>query len=119
LTWREYLRDNEATLGANPTKLYVMGLCQAVRRSTLANADEPLGLDVKIAGNVYALDSSTNDMCLCLFDWAPFRSTKPAITLHTLLDLRGCIPSFIHISDGRWAMSMCWTSCRLKRVRSR
>jgi hypothetical protein len=126
LTWRESLRDIEATLGANPTKLYAMGLRQAVRRSTLADAnerrdwriwadfaavlirranklyaDEPLGLDVNIAGNVYALDSSTIDLCLSLFDWAPFRSTKAAIKLHTLLDLRGSIPSFIHISDGK------------------
>ena len=126
LTWRESLRDIEATLGANPTKLYGMGLRQAVRRSTLADANdrrdwhiwsdlatvlirrarklyaqEDLGLDVNIAGNVYALDSSTIDLCLSLFDWAPFRSTKAAIKLHTLLDLRGTIPSFIHISDGK------------------
>ena len=126
LTWRESLRDIEVTLGANATKLYAMGLRQAVRRSTLADAnerrdwriwadfaavlirranklyaDEPLGLDVNIKGNVYALDSSTIDLCLSLFDWAPFRSTKAAIKLHTLLDLRGCIPSFIHISDGK------------------
>ena len=126
LTWRESLRDIEATLGANASKLYGMGLRQAVRRSTLADAnerrdwriwadfaavlirranklyaDEPLGLDVNIAGNVYALDSSTIDLCLSLFGWAPFRSTKAAIKLHTLLDLRGSIPSFIHISDGK------------------
>ncbi len=126
LTWRESLRDIEVTLGANATKLYAMGLRQAVRRSTLADvnerrdwriwadlaallirranqlyADEPLGLDVNIAGKVYALDSSTIDLCLNLFDWAPFRSTKAAIKLHTLLDLRGAIPSFIHISDGK------------------
>ena len=126
LTWRESLRDIEVTLGANATKLYAMGLRQAVRRSTLADAnerrdwriwadfaavlsrranklyaDEPLGLDVNIAGKVYALDSSTIDLCLSLFDWAPFRSTKAAIKLHTLLDLRGSIPSFIHISDGK------------------
>jgi Transposase DDE domain/Domain of unknown function (DUF4372) len=126
LTWRESLRDIEVTLGANPTKLYAMGLRQAVRRSTLADAnerrdwriwadlaavlirrasklyaDEPLGLDVNIAGKVYALDSSTIDLCLSLFDWAPFRSTKAAIKLHTLLDLRGNIPAFIHISDGK------------------
>ena len=126
LTWRESLRDIEVTLGANATKLYGMGLRQAVRRSTLADAnerrdwriwadfaavlirranklyaDEPLGLDVHIAGNVYALDSSTIDLCLSLFGWAPFRSTKAAIKLHTLLDLRGNIPSFIHISDGK------------------
>lgn len=128
LTWRESLRDIEATLSANATKLYGMGLRQAVRRSTLADAnerrdwriwadfaavlirranklyaDEPLGLDVNIAGNVYALDSSTIDLCLSLFGWAPFRSTKAAIKLHTLLDLRGSIPSFIHISDGKMA----------------
>ena len=126
LTWRESLRDIEATLGANATKLYGMGLRQAVRRSTLADANErrdwhiwsdlatllirrarklyaqeDLGLDVNIAGNVYALDSSTIDLCLSLFNWAPFRSTKAAIKLHTLLDLRGAIPSFIHISDGK------------------
>ena len=126
LTWRESLRDIEATLGANVNKLYGMGLRQAVRRSTLADAnerrdwriwadfaavlirranklyaDEPLGLDVNIAGNVYALDSSTIDLCLSLFGWAPFRTTKAAIKLHTLLDLRGSIPSFIHISDGK------------------
>ena len=52
-------------------------------------------------GTVYALDSSTVDLCLSLFDWAPFRSTKAAIKLHTLLDLRGAIPAFIHISDGK------------------
>jgi hypothetical protein len=126
LTWRESLRDIEATLSANATKLYGMGLRQAVRRSTLADANErrdwriwadfaavlirranklyadaPLGLDVNIAGKVYALDSSTIDLCLSLFGWAPFRSTKAAIKLHTLLDLRGSIPSFIHISDGK------------------
>lgn len=126
LTWRESLRDVEATLGANTTKLYAIGLRQAVRRSTLADAnerrdwriwadfaavlirranklyaDEPLGLDVNIAGNVYALDSSTIDLCLSLFEWAPFRRAKAAIKLHTLLDLRGSIPSFIHISDGK------------------
>jgi hypothetical protein len=126
LTWRESLRDIEATLSANSSKLYGMGLRQAARRSTLADAnerrdwriwadfaavlirranklyaDEPLGLDVNIAGKVYALDSSTIDLCLSLFGWAPFRSTKAAIKLHTLLDLRGSIPSFIHISDGK------------------
>ena len=126
LTWRESLRDIEATLGANTGKLYAMGLRQAVRRTTLAEAnerrdwriwsdlaavlirrahklyvDEPLGLDVNILGRVYALDATNIDLCLSLFDWAPFRSTKAAIKLHTLLDLRGAIPSFIHISDGK------------------
>ena len=124
LTWRESLRDIEATLGANSSKLYGMGFRQPVRRSTLADANErrdwriwhdlavllidrarklhaqdELDLDVNIAGNVYALDSTTIDLCLSLFDWAPFRSTKAAVKLHTLLDLRGNIPSFIHISD--------------------
>jgi len=126
LTWRESLRDIEVTLAAHATKLYGMGLRQAVRRSTLADAnerrdwriwadlaavlirranklyaDEPLGLDVNIAGKVYALDSSTIDLCLNLFDWAPYRTNEAAIKLHTLLDLRGAIPSFIHISDAK------------------
>ena len=126
LTWRESLRDIEVTLAAHATKLYGMGLRQAVRRSTLADAnerrdwriwsdlaavlirranklyaDEPLGLDVNIAGKVYTLDSSTIDLCLNLFDWAPYRTNEAAIKLHTLLDLRGAIPSFIHISDGK------------------
>ena len=61
--------------------------------------DEPFGVDLK--ETVYALDSSTIDLCLSVFPWAPFRSTKAAIKLHTLLDLRGNIPSFIHISDGK------------------
>ena len=126
ITWRESLGDIEANLGANPTKLYAMGLREAVRRSTLADAnerrgwciwadfaailicranmlyaDEPLGPDVNIAGNVCALDSSTVDVCLSMFDLAPFRSTKEAIKLHMLLDLSGSIPSFVHISDGK------------------
>ena len=128
LTWRESLRDIEVTLGANVSKLYAMGLSQAVRRATLAEAnerrdwriwadlasalirranqlyrDDSLGLDVGINARVYALDSSTIDLCLALVNWAPFRSTKAAIKLHTLLDLRGNIPSFIHISDGKMA----------------
>jgi hypothetical protein len=60
-------------------------------------------LDVGLDNAVYALDSSTVDLCLSLFEWAPFRSTKAAIKLHTLLDLRGAIPAFIHISDGKLA----------------
>jgi hypothetical protein len=124
LTWRESLRDIEATLSANATKLYAMGFRSAVRRSTLADAnesrdwriwadvaalligrarklyaDEPLG--VELANAVYALDSTTIDLSLSLFDWAPFRSTKAANKLHTLLDLRGSIPTLIHISDGK------------------
>ena len=124
LTWRESLRDVEVCLAANPSRLYAMGIRQAVKRSTLADAnerrdwriwaevaelliqrarklyfDDGFGLDLD--NTVYALDSTTIDLCLSLFDWAPFRSTKAAIKLHTLLDLRGSIPTFIHISDGK------------------
>jgi len=124
LTWRESLRDIEVSLSANASKLYAMGFRAAVKRSTLADANESrdwriwfdlatllirrarklyagdaLGIDLD--NTVYALDSTTIDLCLSLFDWAPFRSTKAAIKLHTLLDLRGAIPAFIHISDGK------------------
>jgi hypothetical protein len=124
LTWRESLRDIEACLQANHTKLFHMGLRGAPARSTLSDAlndrdwhiyhglamrlivrarelytQEPLGIDLD--ATVYALDATTIDLCLSLFDWAPFRSTKAAIKLHTLLDLRGAIPAFIHISDGK------------------
>ena len=124
LTWRESLRDIEASLSANAAKLYAMGFRSAVKRSTLADANELRdwriwadlaavlirrarklyandSLGVELDNTVYALDSSTIDLCLSLFDWAPFRSTKAAIKLHTLLDLRGAIPAFIHISDGK------------------
>jgi hypothetical protein len=124
LTWRESLRDIEASLSGNASKLYAMGFRSAVRRSTLADANESRdwriwsdlaallirrarklyandSLGVDLDNTVYALDSSTIDLCLSLFDWAPFRSTKAAIKLHTLLDLRGAIPAFIHISDGK------------------
>jgi hypothetical protein len=125
LTWRESLRDIEASLSANAGKLYAMGFGSAVKRSTLADANESRDwriwsdlaallirrarklyagdavLGVDLDNTVYALDSSTIDLCLSLFDWAPFRSTKAAIKLHTLLDLRGAIPAFIHISDGK------------------
>lgn len=124
LTWRESLRDIEVTLGANANKLYAMGLRNAIHRSTLADAnesrdwrmwsdlaavlirrarklyrDQDLGLD--LTNTVYALDATTVDLCLSLFEWAPFRSTKAAVKLHTLLDLRGSIPTFIHVSDGK------------------
>jgi hypothetical protein len=124
LTWRESLRDIEACLAANQGKLYHMGLNAAPARSTLADAlerrdwriyhalaqrlivraralyaQEPSVLDLD--ASVYALDSTTIDLCLSLFDWAPFQSTKAAVKLHTLLDLRGSIPTFIHISDGK------------------
>src|SRR6202158_4376590 len=124
LTWRESLRDIEVSLLANASKLYAMGFRAAVKRSTLADANESRdwriwfdlatllirrarklyasdALGVELDNTVYALDSSTIDLCLSLFDWAPFRSTKAAIKLHTLLDLRGAIPAFIHISDGK------------------
>ena len=124
LTYRESLRDIEACLRAQPTKLYHMGLRGTVSRSALADANEsrdwriyaefayslirtarrlyaqePLAVD--LAETVYALDATTIDLCLSLFPWAKFRTTKAAVKLHTLLDLRGAIPSFIHISDGK------------------
>lgn len=125
LTWRESLRDIEASLSANASKRYAMGFRSAVKRSTLADANESRdwriwsdlaallirrarklyasesALGVELDNTVYALDSSTIDLCLSLFAWAPFRSTKAAIKVHTLLDLRGAIPAFIHISDGK------------------
>jgi hypothetical protein len=124
LTYRESLRDIEVCLTAQATKLYHMGLREPVRRSTLADAneardwriyadfaqrlidqarklyaEEDLGLDLN--NTVYALDSTTIDLCLSVFPWAHFRSTKAAVKMHTLLDLRGNIPSFIHVSDGK------------------
>jgi len=124
LTYRESLRDIETCLLANQTKLYGMGFRAPVRRSTLADANEgrdwriwadlaallirrarklycndSFGIDLD--NTVYALDATTIDLCLSLFPWAPFRSTKAAVKLHTLLDLRGNIPAFIHISDGK------------------
>jgi DDE family transposase/uncharacterized protein DUF4372 len=125
LTFRESLRDIEACLRVQSSKLYHLGIRSTVARNTLANANatrdwriycdfaqsliamarrlyanEPFGVDLK--DTVYALDATTIDLCLSVFPWAPFRSTKAAIKLHTLLDLRGNIPSFIHISDGKW-----------------
>src|SRR5215204_6043630 len=115
----------QSTLSVNASKLYAMGFRAAVKRSTLADANESRdwriwsdlaallirrarklyanesALGVDLNNTVYALDSSTIDLCLSLFEWAPFRSTKAAIKLHTLLDLRGAIPEFIHISDGK------------------
>ncbi len=124
LTYRESLRDIEACLRAQAGKLYHMGIGASVARNTLANAnavrnwrayadlaqsliriarrlyaEEPFGVDLK--ETVYALDASTIDLCLSVFAWAPFRSTKAAIKLHTLLDLRGNIPTSLHISDGK------------------
>ena len=124
LTYRESLRDIETCLLANQTKLYGMGFRSPVKRSTLADANEvrdwriwadlaallirrarklycndSFGIDLD--NTVYALDATTIDLCLSLFPWAPFRSAKAAVKLHTLLDLRGNIPAFIHISDGK------------------
>jgi len=124
LTWRESLRDIEACLAAHPAKLFHMGLRGAPARSTLADALNSRdwhiyhalamrliaharslyandSIAVEIDAVVYALDATNIDLCLSLFGWAPFRSTKAAIKLHTLLDLRGPIPAFIHISDGK------------------
>ena len=123
LTYRESLRDIEACLSSQPGKTYHLGLRGNVTRSNLADANERRDwrihcdyaqaliriarrlyakepLSVELNNTVYALDATTIDLCLSLFPWAPFRSTKAAIKLHTLLDLRGAIPSFIHISDG-------------------
>ena len=124
LTWRESLRDIEVCLTANQAKLFHMGMKGVPARSTLSDAlnlrdwriyhalamrlitrardlyaKEPLNIDLD--ATVYALDATTIDLCLSLFDWAPFRSTKAAVKMHTLLDLRGAIPAFIHISDGK------------------
>ena len=124
LTYRESLRDIEACLRAQHHKLYHMGFRSTVSRNTLAHAnqsrdwriyadfahalihtarqlylDEDFGLELK--HTVYALDATTIDLCLSVFPWARFRTTKGAIKLHTLLDLRGSIPTFIHISDGK------------------
>jgi hypothetical protein len=124
LTYRESLRDIEACLSAQAAKLYHMGFRSPVSRSTLADANETRdwriyaefaqlliaqarklyakdGFGVELSNTVYALDATTIDLCLSVFPWAPFRSIKAAVKLHTLLDLRGAIPSFIHISDGK------------------
>ncbi len=124
LTWRESLRDIETCLGANHAKLFHMGLSAVPARSTLSDAlngrnwriyhalamrliarartlyaEEPMS--VELDATVCALDATTIDLCLSLFGWAPFRATKAAVKMHTLLDLRGAIPAFIHISDGK------------------
>jgi hypothetical protein len=123
LTYRESLRDIEACLRAQQQKLYHMGIRGTVAKSNLADANEqrawriyadlahaliitartlysnePFGIDLQ--QTVYALDATTIDLCLSMFPWASFRQTKAAIKLHTLLDLRGNIPTFIYISDG-------------------
>jgi len=124
LTYRESLRDIEVCLSAQSSKLYHMGFRQEIKRSTLADANESRGwriyeefaqhlivqarklyigdsFGIDLENTTYALDSTTIDLCLSLFPWALFRTTKSAVKMHTLLDLRGNIPSFIHISDGK------------------
>ena len=124
MTFRESLRDIQACLRSKINKLYHMGIRGQVSRNTLSNANnqrdwriyadlamilihrarklyinEPFGIDLN--NTVYALDSTTIDLCLALFPWARFRKNKGAVKLHTLLDLRGNIPSFIDITDGK------------------
>ncbi len=124
LTYRESLRDIEACLRSQKNKLYHMGIRSNIARNTMANANEirnwkiyadfaqvliniarPLYLQddfgVELDNTVYALDATTIDLCLSMFPWAHFRKTKGAVKLHTLLDLRGAIPTFISISDGK------------------
>ena len=124
LTYRESLRDIEVCLSAQAAKLYHMGFRQEIKRTTLADANEKRdwrihaefaqrliaqarklyagdSLAFELENTAYALDSTTIDLSLSLFPWAPFRTTKAAVKMHTLLDLRGSIPSFIHISDGK------------------
>jgi hypothetical protein len=124
LTYRESLRDIEACLRSVTGKLYHLGFRGQVARTTLADAnetrdwrifaefahvlieiarplyaDEPLGVDLD--HSLYALDSTTIDLCLTLFPWAKFRKHKAAVKMHTLLDLHGNIPIFVRISDGK------------------
>ena len=124
LTYRESLRDIEACLRAQSNKLYHMGIRSKVARNTLANANKKRDwriyadfaqlliyeaqelyrnedFGIELTESVYALDSTTIDLSLSVFPWANFRQNKAAIKLHTLLDLRGNIPTFIHISDGK------------------
>ena len=124
LTYRESLRDIESCLRAMEPRLYHMGIRGRISRSTLARANEnrnwriyadfaqvligiarPLYLNddfgVQLKQTAYAFDSTTIDLCLELFPWAKFRKNKAAIKLHTLLNLRGSIPEFIHITEGR------------------
>jgi hypothetical protein len=130
LTYRESLRDIEACLGAVPDKLYHLGIRGAVAKSTLADANEkrdwrifadfaqrlvvdarrlyinePLGLEEldQRERTVYALDATTIDLCLSVFPWAHFRSTKSGVKMHTLLDLRGNIPAFTWITEAKFA----------------
>jgi transposase len=124
LTYRESLRDIVACLNAVPEKMYHMGINSGISRNNLSNATKQRDwrifadfaqilieqaralyahdpLPVEIDATVYALDSTTIDLCLSLFPWAPFRQTKAAIKLHTLLNIQGSIPEFILISSGK------------------
>src|SRR5258705_3897508 len=124
LTYRESLRDIEPCLQSSRSKLCDMGFRSKVARSTLADANEsrdwriyadfaqvliaiarPLyasdPIDVDLDQSLYALDSTTIDLCLSLFPWAKFRERKAAVKMHTLLDLHGNIPTFIRITDGK------------------
>jgi len=124
LTYRESLRDIEACLRSVQGKLYHMGFRGRISRSTLADANESVdwriyadfaqvliaiarpmyaaeSLGFDLDGTIYALDSTTIDLCLSVFPWARFQSTKGAVKMHTLLDLRGSIPTFIEVSDGK------------------
>ena len=124
LTYRESLRDIETCLRAHQAKLYHLGIRGNIARSTLADANESRDcriyadfamrliqiarklyandrFAVELEQTVYALDTTTIDLCLSVFPWAQFRKAKAAVKMHTLLDLRGNIPTFIHISDGK------------------
>jgi hypothetical protein len=124
LTYRDSLRDTVTCLNAQGSKLYHMGLRGSVRRSTLADANEKRDwrlyqafaqalivqarrlyarepLSVELDSAAYALDTTTIDLCLSLFPWAPFQATKAALKLHTMMDLRGNIPLLVHIDDGK------------------
>jgi hypothetical protein len=124
LTYRESLRDIETCLRAHQAKLYHLGIRGNIAKSTLADANESRdwriyqdfalsqikvarklysqdNFAVELEQTVYALDTTTIDLCLSVFPWAHFRQAKAAVKMHTLLDLRGNIPTFIHISDGK------------------
>ena len=124
LTYRESLRDIETSLRAHQAKLYHLGIRGNIAKSTLADANEKRdcriyedfslslirtartlyasdSFAVELEHTAYALDTTTIDLCLSVFPWARFRSTKAAVKMHTLLDLRGNIPTFIHVSDGK------------------
>ena len=124
LTYRESLRDIETCLRAHQAKLYHLGIRGNIAKSTLADANESRDwriyqdfamsliqtartlyasdhFAVELEQTAYALDTTTIDLCLSVFPWARFRTTKAAVKMHTLLDLRGNIPTFIHISDGK------------------